>query len=198
MRARRFSTTTRYPDRSDWRHLNVEKENVMTELMVAEFTVRQLHARYLDSVWRKDYDAFGDCFAEDAEWRIGGRILRSRAEIVGNLKRLMPNFQRVLMTFRTPLVHIENGAVTSRTYVTEQNAFLNGRPGNSIGIYFERFVKQADGLRFKWRLFQLHYIGKMDITTPLFENPEFGPPPGMPPLDAPTYDHAGLSTGKKA
>ena len=109
----------------------------------------------------------------------------------------MPNFQRVLMTFRTPIVHIENGAVTSRTYVTEQNAFLNGRPGNSIGIYFERFVKQGDHLRFKWRLFQLHYLGKMDITTRLFENPDFGPPPCMPPLDAPTYDHSGLSAKKK-
>jgi ketosteroid isomerase-like protein len=104
----------------------------MTDLMVAEFSVRQLHARYLDAVWRKDFEAFGDCFAEDAEWRIGGRILRGRAEIVGNLKRLMPNFQRVLMTFRTPLVHIEDGAVTSRTYVTEQNAFLDGRPATPL------------------------------------------------------------------
>jgi len=52
-------------------------------------------------------------------------------------------------------------------------------------------------LRFKWRLFQLHYLGKMDITTRLFENPDFGPPPCMPPLDAPTYDHSGLSTDRK-
>jgi ketosteroid isomerase-like protein len=169
----------------------------LADLMLAEFMVRQQHARYLDAVWRKDFEAFGDCFAEDAEWRIGGRILRGRADIVANLKRLMPNFHRVLMTFRTPLVHIENGEVTSRTYVTEQNAFLNGRPGNSIGTYFERYVKQGDRLRFKWRMFQLHYIGTADITTPLFENAEFGPPPGMPPLDAPTFDHSGLSSEKK-
>jgi len=29
----------------------------MKELMVAEFLVRQLHARYLDAVWRKDFHA---------------------------------------------------------------------------------------------------------------------------------------------
>jgi hypothetical protein len=52
-------------------------------------------------------------------------------------------------------------------------------------------------LRFKWRLFQLYYLGTMDITTRLFENPEFGAPPAMPPLDAPTYDHSGLSTDRK-
>jgi hypothetical protein len=170
----------------------------MNELMVAEFMVRQLHARYVDAVWRKDFEAFGNCFTDDAEWRIGGRVLRGRVEIVSNLIRLMPNFQRVLMTFRSPLVHIEDGAVSSRTYVTEQNAFLDGRPGNSIGIYFERFAKQADQLKFKWRLFQLHYLGKMDITAPLFQNPDFGAPPAMPPLDAPTYDHSGLSTEKKS
>ncbi len=169
----------------------------MSDLMLAEFKIRQRHARYLDAVWRKDYDAFGDCFAEDAEWRIGGRIMRGRTEIVGNLKRLMPNFHRVLMTLRTPLVHIENGQISSRTYVTEQNAFLSGRPGNSIGIYYERFVQQGDELRFKWRLFQLHYIGTMDIKGPLFDNPDFGPPPNLPPLDAPTFDHSGLSGAEK-
>jgi hypothetical protein len=61
----------------------------MNDPMVAELAVRQLHARYLDAVWR-------------------------------------------LMTFRTPLDHIENGAVTSRTYVTEQNSFL-GRNGETNG-----------------------------------------------------------------
>lgn len=168
----------------------------MTNFVVAECAIRQLHACYVDAVWRKDYDAFGDCFAEDAEWRIGGRILRGRVEIVDNLKRLMPNFHRVIMTFRTPILEVGNGTATGRTYVTEQNGFKNGRPGTTIGTYYERFVDQGDRWRFTWRLFQLHYIGPADLSGPFFENPEFGPPPAMPPLDAPTYDHSGLSTNK--
>ena len=44
----------------------------MTDLVVADCAIRQLHARYIDAVWRKDIDAFVDCFAEDAEWKIGG------------------------------------------------------------------------------------------------------------------------------
>ena len=166
----------------------------MTDFIVAESAIRQLHARYADAVWRKDLVAFGDCFTEDAEWRISAMILRGRAEIVGNLKRLMPNFRRVLLTFRTPILKVENGTVTARTYTTEQCAFINGRPGATIGTYYERVVNQGDRWRFTWRLFQLHYIGPADLSGSFFENPEFGPPPGMPGLDAPTYNHSGLGT----
>ncbi|MFV8816655.1 YybH family protein [Haliea sp. E17] len=166
----------------------------MKPLYVAEFEIRQLHARYADAVWRKDLEAFGNCFTGDAEWRIGGKILRGRSAIVENLARLLPNFERVLMTFRTPLVDMdEDGDLSSRTYVTENNIFANGKPGSSIGIYYERFVEEDYQLRFKWRLFQTHYLGPADITGPLYQNPDFGPPPQMPPLDAPTIDHTGLS-----
>ena len=164
----------------------------MTDFTVAECAIRQLHARYLDAVFRKDFDAFANCFTEDAEWRISGMILRGRTEIAGNLKRLMPNFHRVLMTWRTPIVEVGDGVASSRTYVTEQNAFFNGRPGTTVGTYFERFVDQGDQWRFTWRMFQLHYIGPPDITASIFPNPEFGPPPGMPPLDALPANNSGL------
>ncbi len=165
----------------------------MSELVEAEAAIRQLHARYADAVWRKDLEAFGDCFIEDAEWRIGGRIQRGREEIVENLRRLLPNFERVLMTFRTPIVHLGDEGISARTYVTENNVFSDGRPGCTIGIYYERFALQGDRLRFAWRLFQTYYLGPADISGPLFENPDFGPPPQMPPPDAPTFDHTGLS-----
>ncbi len=162
--------------------------------VIVEAAIRQLHARYVDAVWRKDLDAFGDCFTADAEWRIAGRILHGRENIVENLRRLLPNFHRVLMTFRTPIVEVGNGTASARTYVTENNVFVDGRPGASIGIYYERFVDQGDRWRFAWRLFQTHYVGPADIKGPLYDNPDFGPPPNMPPLDATPQDHTGLIT----
>lgn len=44
----------------------------MTDFSATEAAIRQLHALYADAVWRKDYESFGDCFTEDAEWRISG------------------------------------------------------------------------------------------------------------------------------
>src|ERR1700756_1908090 len=100
----------------------------MTDFVAAGGGIRQLHARYIDAVFRKDYPAFGDCFTEDAEWRIAGMVLRGRPEITGLLERLMDTFHRVLMTFRTPILEVGDGVATGRTYVTEQNAFKTGRP----------------------------------------------------------------------
>ena len=57
----------------------------MTDFAATEAAIRQLHARYVDAVWRKDYVAFGDCFTTDAEWRIAGMVLHGRAEIVATL-----------------------------------------------------------------------------------------------------------------
>lgn len=164
----------------------------MTDFIVAEAGIRQLHARYIDAVFRKDYPAFGDCFTEDAEWRIAGMVLRGRPEITGLLERLMDNFHRVLMTFRTPILEVGDGVATGRTYVTEQNAFKTGRPGSTIGAYYERFVDQGDRWRFSWRIFQLQYMGPPDLTGSFFEQPDYGPPPAMPPLDAPTFNYSGL------
>jgi len=59
------------------------------DLLLAELAIRQLHVKYADAVWRKDFVAFGDCFAEDCEWRIGGMILRGRDEIVHSFEGIV-------------------------------------------------------------------------------------------------------------
>lgn len=165
----------------------------MSDFATVEAEIRQLHARYADAVWRKDIASFIDCFTPDAEWRVGGRIMRGRAEIRANIEKLLPLCHRILMTFRTPILDVGDGVASARTYVTENNAFVDGRPGQSIGTYYERFVRDPDRWRFAWRLFQTHYLGPADISGPFFDNPEFGPPPNMPPPDVPVVDHTGVT-----
>ena len=162
----------------------------MAEFVVAEAGVRQLYARYTDAVWRKDADSFGDCFTENAEWRIAGQILRGRPEIVTMIKRVFPRYERILLNFRTPILDLADGTANARTLVSEQS-LLQGRPFGPIGTYFDRCVDEGGRWRFAWRLFQTHYSGPPDLTGEFFENPDFGPPPAMPSLDAPTYDHTG-------
>jgi uncharacterized protein (TIGR02246 family) len=166
----------------------------MTEFIVAESAVRQLHARYADAVWRKDVTAFGDCFTQDAEWRIVGMVLRGRDQIVSGFERLMSRYQRVLMQFQNPILTVGDKSAVGRTYVVEHRAAPNERPGMTIGTYFERFVDQGDRWRFAWRLYQLHYIGPPDLSGTFFDQPDYGPPPNMPPLDAPTYNLSGART----
>jgi hypothetical protein len=168
----------------------------MTDFLVAESGIRQLHACYTDAVWRKDYEAFGDCFTEDAEWRISGMILRGRLEIVDTIKQFMSRFRRVLVTLRTPILEIGNGTASGRTYLSEQSVLSDGRPYGPLGIYYERFVDQGDRWRFSWRLFQTNYSGPPDMSGTLFDNPDYGAPPAMPPLDAPTYNHSKVTLSR--
>ena len=157
----------------------------MTDFLVVESGVRQLQARYIDSVWRKDFDAFGDCFTEEAEWRIAGQVMRGRAACVGLLQKMMPSIDRVFMTMGTPLLQLEHGAGIARTYVTEMNVSKGVAPMFAIGIYYDRCVPQAGRWRFAWHHYQSYYHGPADLTAPFRHIIDYGAPFGMPRSDEP-------------
>jgi uncharacterized protein (TIGR02246 family) len=163
----------------------------MSEFSEAEAGIRQLHARYADATWRKDYVTFADCFAEDAEWRIAGMAMRGRDEITRNIERMMANFDRVLISFQTPALEVGQGTASGRAYAVEHYAGA-AYTGMSIGIYYERFVRQGGVWRFAWRLFDLVYMGPTDLSGAFYEGGDYGPPPGMPPLDAVPPNHSGM------
>jgi hypothetical protein len=164
----------------------------MTDIMAAEFGIRQLHSRYADAVWRQDLDEFGDCFSLQCEWRISGRVFHGRADIISFMRQVFPLFRRILLTMRTPIVNIDEGIVRARTYFSEQSVRINGDPLLAIGTYFEHFVDEGDRWRFSWRLFQSEYAGAPDMSDPIYQNPEWGAPPAMPPLHSVPMDHSGI------
>lgn len=157
----------------------------MTDFLMTEAGIRQLQARYADAVWRKDYTAFGDCFAEDAEWRIAGEVWQGRKACVDLLATFMDRFDRVRMTLQTPIIHIDNGVVTGRTDVIEHNILKDGQRNITIGNYYDRFVQEGGLWRFSWHYYQLYYLGPPDMSGQFYKIKDFGPPSAMPPLDEP-------------
>ena len=112
--------------------------------------------------------------------------MRGRPQIKSEFAKFMRHIDRTFMIFGTPIVELVGGSVVSRTHVTENNKFADGRTASTIGIYYERFVDEGDRWRFKWRHWNLYYIGPPDFSAPLYQCKEFGPPPGMPGADDPT------------
>jgi len=164
----------------------------MNDFVVAECMIRQLHAHYVDAVFRKDIKAFGDCFAEDCEWRIAGKVMRGRGEIVAFMSQVFPLFNRILLTMRTPCVSLDGpGIASARTYFTENSQKIDGSPLGAVGSYYERFADQGDRWRFTWRAFRTEYAAAPDFSGPFYDNPDYGPPPAMPPLDVIPLDHSG-------
>jgi ketosteroid isomerase-like protein len=162
----------------------------MTDLVTADAGIRQLQSRYTDAVWRWDMEAFGDCFTDDAEWRVVGEQRKGRAACVALLEEVKVNFDRVLFLMITPILQVGDGVASGRTYVTEQNVYKDRRPGFSIGVYYDRFVQQGDRWRFSYHHFVSHYLGAPDMTGRFFESADFGPPPGMPGPDDPATPSA--------
>lgn len=166
------------------------------DFLLAECAIRQLHARYCDAVWRQDFDAFGDCFTMDCEWRIGGVILHGRNDIVDYMRDLFASkFRKLFITLRTPILDVQGARATGRTYFSAQNVMADGQAFAPFGVYYEHFIREDDQWRFSWRLFQTLYAGPPDLSGALFDQLEFGAPPGMPPLDVPTYNYSGLHDG---
>jgi len=158
----------------------------VSELLLAEAGIRQLHARYVDAVWRKDLAAFVDCFAQDAEWKIAGMHLRGRLEIEGAIARLLGACERVLMTVGTPVLEIRHGSAIGRLYCLEYARLVGAAPVMNIGIYYDRYLKEGGRWLFQWRHWSLQYRGPPDLSAPFVDSPDYGPFPNMPPSDAPT------------
>lgn len=158
----------------------------MIDFLAAESGVRQLQARYVDAVWRKDFEAFGDCFTADGEWRIAGQVLRGREACAGLLRTVMPSIERVYMMLNAPLVELSDGAAIARTYLTEMNVPKDGQPIFAIGIYYDRCVQADDGRwRFAWHHYQSFYHGPGDLTAPFRQILDYGAPFGMPAPEEP-------------
>ncbi|MEO6092288.1 MAG: nuclear transport factor 2 family protein [Novosphingobium sp.] len=155
----------------------------MSEFAEAEAGIRQLHARYTDATWRKDAQSFGECFTEDGEWRISGMVLKGRVEIAATIAGILSSANRVLISFGTPILTVEGKRASGRSYVNERCGWPDRPPIISIGRYYERFVEEDGRWLFSWRLFQILYWGPPDLTGTFHDPPDFGPPPGMPPLD---------------
>ncbi|MFA7601431.1 MAG: nuclear transport factor 2 family protein [Novosphingobium sp.] len=164
----------------------------MDDWMRAQAAVMQLHAHYVDAVWRKDSQAFGACFASDAQWRLSGFVIDGRSAITEFMTAAFARYGRILLTFRTPIIDVRDGAITARTYVSEQSVLADGTAYGPIGTYYERFVEEDGRLRFAWRLFMTEYVGGPDLKGQFYDTPDFGPPPAMPDLDQPTFNRSGI------
>jgi uncharacterized protein (TIGR02246 family) len=159
----------------------------MTDVAAAECAIRQLHARYVDAVWRKDIEAFVDCFAEDGEWKIAGLHMRGRDEIGRGFEGFLAGSEKILMLVGAPVIEVgDDGTAIARTPISEIIKRKDGEAIRTIGLYYERFVEQGGRWRFRSRHWNLYYYGPPDFSASFHHPPEYGPPPAMPAPDEPT------------
>lgn len=157
----------------------------MSEFVAAECAVRQLQARCVDAVWRRDTEAFADCFTEDAEWKIAGMRVRGRGEIAATFDALKATWERILMSFGAPILEVGAAMAFGRTPFAEMIKYSDHVIGTA-GVYYEHFVDQGDRWRFQSRHCDFAYHGPPDFSAEFYDVVDYGPPPGMPGPANPT------------
>ena len=155
----------------------------MTDFMVAECGIRQLHARCIDAVWRQDADVFADCFTEDGVWKVAGKMFTGREVIRPTFTKLLGLNDRVMIIPGIPMLEVDGDKAVGRVQSTELSKLPDGSAFLTLGVFYDRYVKESDGWRFQWRHFSLHYRGPMDMSADLVPTPDYGAFPGMPEWD---------------
>ncbi|MBB5685929.1 nuclear transport factor 2 family protein [Sphingobium boeckii] len=159
----------------------------MPDTLSTDYAIRQLHARFVDAVWRKDANSFAHCFAEAGTWKIAGMQIGGRTEIETQFVRLLGACERVQLILGPPLLDLGEGTATGRIQVTELAKMADGSSAMTLGVYFDRYIEEGGQWYFAWRHWALHYRGPTDLSAAFVECPDYGPPPHLPDAAAPTF-----------
>ncbi len=160
----------------------------MIDLVAADYGIRQLHARFVEATWRMDGDSFAECFASDGEWKIAGMHMHGREEIGSTITRMLKtNYRRVLLNVGLTVLDEVDGQLLGRVPLSEFAQMLDGSSAMSIGWYHDWYVQEGSRWCYKKRHWNFQYRGPMDLSGAFLDRPDYGPPPGMPGLDEPTY-----------
>ncbi|MGE4432305.1 MAG: nuclear transport factor 2 family protein [Sphingobium sp.] len=104
-------------------------------LLDADVGVRRTLARLGDSIFRRDPDTHGRCYAEDGEWHAFGSIIRGRSAVVDHWWNIMQGFPFVRQTISSLVIEAEGDTAASRGHVDEVLRMPDGSYKTVMGIY---------------------------------------------------------------
>lgn len=159
----------------------------MNDLITADFGIRQLHARFIDAVWRQDAESFANCWTAEGSWKIAGMDLRGRSALEEACQKLLGRCKRIHILAGPAILEADGDSVIGRLNVTEFALMHDGSTAMTIGWYHDRYVRENDHWRFAVRHWSFKYRGPPDLTGAFVDTPDYGPFPAFPAADEPTY-----------
>jgi uncharacterized protein (TIGR02246 family) len=130
-----------------------------------ELAIHALVARYCHAIAERDDEAWAATWAADAEWSVLGKTVRGREAILAHYLGLVSGLRLVVQVAVNPLIEIDGDEASGRWLVTETLQTNDGRPALNLGLYRDRYRRDADGVwRFARREFQSSYLGPPDLS----------------------------------
>ena len=159
----------------------------MTDMIAADFGIRQLHARFADAVWRQDAEVFAGCFSESGEWKIAGMHFTGRGAIGAACGQLLGRCTRIHLLTSQPLLTSTAGGVSGRLSMTEFAWMPDATQFMTVGVYHDDYVEVSGEWLFARRFWSLKYRGPIDLSAPLVDTADYGAFPGRPAEDEQTF-----------
>ncbi|MEM9255022.1 MAG: nuclear transport factor 2 family protein [Pseudomonadota bacterium] len=135
-----------------------------------DIELRNLMARYVDAVHRRDADAWINTWAEDAEWNLLGNPVQGKQAILELWLQMMGGFEFALMLPSTCLFEVTGDSASGHWYLHEYTRDLEGQATNTLSRYLDSYVREGGAWRYKSRTYSFIYNGAPDMSgnyTPL-------------------------------
>ena len=129
-----------------------------------DIALRNLMARYVDAVHRRDGDAWIATWAEDSQWNLLGNPVDGKANILGLWQQMMGGFEFALMLPSSSLFEIDGDSASGHWYLHEYSRDLEGNTSTIISRYQDTYIKEGGQWRYKSRQYQFIYNGPADLS----------------------------------
>ena len=129
-----------------------------------EIALRNLMARYVDAVNRRDGDAWAKTWAEDGSWDLLGTEVSGRANIVGLWQQMMSGFEFALMMPSSCLLEIDGDRASGHWYLQEYTRDLEGNSGTVLSRYLDTYSRVDGQWLYQSRRYSFIYHGPADLS----------------------------------
>jgi ketosteroid isomerase-like protein len=116
--------------------------------------IRERIESYNDAVFRKHADDWAECWADDAQWKVGDNAASGRAAIRDLWLKLMAGFDVAAMYVNHGALAVAGDHADSRSYMLELLKGADGSERMISGRYDDTLRRDADGA---WRFTSRSY-----------------------------------------
>jgi len=159
----------------------------MDDFTVAAVGIGQLHARFVDAVFRQDIGEFAQCFTKDGVWKIGGRTLAGRDTIFETTGPMLGYCERIQLIAPTPILELTDSGAIGRQQMVELSQMKDGTAAMTLGVYHDDYAFEDGRWRFAKRHWTFKYRGPAEFTEAFAPTPDYGAFPARPAADEETY-----------
>ncbi len=135
-----------------------------------DLALRNLMASYVDAVNRRDAQAWGNTWDENASWKLMGSTVQGRENIVALWQQLMGGFEFALMLPSSSAFEIDGHRASGHWYLQEFTRDLQVKATTLLSRYADNYCLQYGRWSYLSREYQVLYHGDAELTgtyTPL-------------------------------